>query len=147
MKQNYKEFRCGNLVEFEGEVYEIYGISSEFPILNTIKFGVGVVTWDNIKPIELTEEWVLKFGFIMLNNNDFPINGWFEKKYLTNEHEPLITSWVSIMINLNSNSCVICDENPDEMGANTKMPIKYVHQLQNLFHSLTNEELTIINDK
>ena len=69
MKQNYKDFRCGNLVEFEGEVYEIHDISSEFPILNTIKFGVGVVTWDNIKPIELTRDVLLNMlGFSVTNN-------------------------------------------------------------------------------
>ena len=95
------------------------------------------------EPIPLTAEWLLKFGFVEKNLGKKLPQNWYELKYLSNEHEELITSWVSILINSNSLSCVICDEHPDEMGANTKRPIKYVHQLQNLYFALTGEELTI----
>ena len=53
----------------------------------------------------------------------------------------MITSWVSILINTETWSCVICDEFPEEIGANTKTKIEYVHQLQNLYFALVGEEL------
>jgi hypothetical protein len=97
---------------------------------------------DRIKPIPLTEEWLLKFGFVEKNIGNKLSESWYELKYLSNEHEPMITSWVSILINIETWSCVICDEYPEEIGANTKTKIEYVHQLQNLYFALVGEELT-----
>lgn len=95
------------------------------------------------EPIPLTVGWLLKFGFVEnFIGNKFS-ESWYELKYLSNEHEPMITSWVSILINIETWSCVICDEYPDEVGANTKIKIEYVHQLQNLYFALTGEELTL----
>jgi hypothetical protein len=131
------ELRIGNLVEYNGEVFKIYGLSHEKPFLDTIEFGDGVVEWDDLKPIPLTEKWLMRFGFNKDNKNP----GWYDLRYLTNEHDDLVTSWVSISVNTYSFSCVIRDEYPDEMGANTKCLIRLVHQLQNLYFALTGEEL------
>ena len=125
MKQNHKDFRCGNLVEFEGEVYEIDSISSVFPTLNTHKFGVGVVDWDNIKPIELTEEWLAKLG---LEKED---NHW-------SVLDPMLRFAII-------EGRLHCSIGHDDFGIVYQV-IDYVHQLQNLFHSLTTEELTLTND-
>lgn len=55
--------RRGNLVEYEGRIFEIDSISEDFPTLNTSEFGIGVVDWNNVNPIPLTEEWLVnKFG-------------------------------------------------------------------------------------
>jgi len=61
MKAN--ELRIGNLVSYDGRIFEIDTIAKEFPTLNTIEFGIGVVDWENIEPIPLPEEWLIKFGF------------------------------------------------------------------------------------
>ena len=71
----------------------------------------GGLTSLPVTPIPLTEEWLLKFGF--------------EKK---------------------SHSFVIYPVSIKKQGVAyfyvpTSIHLKYVHQLQNLFHSLTNEEL------
>ena len=70
---------------------------------------------EDIKPIPLTEEWLVKFGF---EKN--------ESRWIFKEIE--ITSWFTFRF--------------------SKEPLKvqeidYVHQLQNLYFALTNEELTI----
>lgn len=73
-------------------------------------------------PIKLTEEWLLKFGFERSG-------GLYEKDpltYLLTHNEALL--W-------GEGSCI-------NIGV-----IKYVHQLQNLYLSLTGQELTIKNDK
>ena len=74
------------------------------------------------KPIPLTEEWLFKFGF------DKDKNGLFK---LFNESE------VPILFNKDLNGWT-CD------GINFSVNgTQYVHQLQNLYHALTGEELTI----
>lgn len=77
---------------------------------------INGVNEDEYKPIPLTEEWLLKFGFVC--------HPW---------------GWVNeqIGIRLTLHSFIYKNDN----GANIK--IKHVHQLQNLFFALTGEELTL----
>jgi hypothetical protein len=79
-----------------------------------------------IRPIPLTEEWLLKFGFKKCEN------GW---KTLSICNDWTYLSWerlVGIELSVNKHSCMLPN-------------IKYVHQLQNLFFALTGEELIIKN--
>lgn len=126
------ELRIGNLVNYGNAVKQL---DAEL-FLQLLKYTTP------FEPIHLTEQWLLKFGFEEKNIGNKLPESWYELKYLSNEHEPMITSWVSILINIETWSCVICDEYPDEIGANTKIKIEYVHQLQNLYFALTGEELT-----
>lgn len=70
----------------------------------------------NYQPIPLNEEWLLKFGFVKL---DLPSKSYF----------------------LNG---IIIDHYPWGYGIvfYNKCKLNYVHQLQNLYFALTNEELT-----
>ena len=75
---------------------------------------------DNLTPIPLTEEWLLKFGFVK------NLTGFYEKGRLTYRPDygwQILSQWVK-----------------DWVGV---APILYVHQLQNLFYSLCGEELNI----
>jgi hypothetical protein len=76
------------------------------------------------QPIQLTEEWLLKFGFKQIKPNHY----WFR-------------DWNSLRFSLIDNN-LHCSIGDDECGFLYKM-IKYVHELQNLYFALTNEELTI----
>lgn len=80
---------------------------------------------EDVEPIYLTEEWLLKFGFEDACNgfNDY-CNDRFTICVEKVNGETIITMYIA--------DCVI----------NT---IKYVHQLQNLYFALTGEELTIKN--
>ena len=70
------------------------------------------------KPIPLTEEWLLKFGFLKCDNGSFYISFWGRDYYY--------------------NDCTLTMR-----GVNIQSKIEYVHQLQNLYFALTNEELTL----
>jgi len=107
------ELRIGNWVD-------LVGSNSSFQI-DTI--------YDNelsgIEPIPLTEEWLERFGF------ELPAHTWIGNKFHLTEYgegskHPNGGIWVVAM---NKNNAIISE-------------IKYVHQLQNLYHALTGEELT-----
>jgi hypothetical protein len=73
-----------------------------------------------MKPIPLTEEWLLKFGFKKdtWTNNDLIIGHWW-----------------------NNGSILITDDFKLD-GQEDMKPLQYLHQLQNLFYCLCGEELT-----
>ena len=121
-----KELRIGNYVEI--------GLNRDFkPIISTVKKIEEAVIWvkepnaptlrlmpiETIKPIPLTEEWLLKFGFIELPDGLF------------------LHSMYSIAYDLSDNTVKVSDS--WEFGDS----VKYVHQLQNLYFALTREELTL----
>lgn len=85
---------------------------------NTSSFYVG----DCLKPIPLTEEWLLNFGFeCVFTNDDYHY-------YLE-----------SIDLSL--------DRSYQPFGIGKyKLEFEYVHQLQNLYFALTGEELTLKNN-
>ncbi len=103
MKAN--ELRIGNYVF---DRYKITQVDKYF-------YQSAECFWTNeFKPIPLTEEWLLKFGFEK-KDDDYIFNGFsftFDENTFYN-HVGKITN------------------------------IYYVHQLQNLYFALTNDELTI----
>ena len=105
------ELRCGNYVYFEDELLKF-------------DFEMGW-NFDYIKSIPLTEEWLLKFGFI--------------KKYQTFEFKGLNIDGTVVHFSFDKWRSEYDIENCDF----TEIPAecKYVHQLQNLYFALTNEEL------
>lgn len=112
-----KELRIGNYINVDSIPYEQV----------TQIFTDGVVTeayeivnsWNDIEPIPLTEEWLLKFGFEKdTYNNEFELGEYTLYKYPD--------EWA-----------LSVDFNNVEVAF-----IHYVHQLQNLYHAL-GEELTI----
>ena len=79
------------------------------------------------EPIPLTEEWLVKFGW----GKDTE----YDNTYLDNtslKH--------NIMIYDTLNKVFMLETNSDTIEFNH---IKYVHQLQNLYHALTGNELEI----
>ena len=120
------ELRLGNIVD-KG-------------IVNGIRYNMGMLGCDiiesqfnsfskwfdyrDVQPILLTEEWLMKFDF---EDNDF---GWWELFKFANE----FTCYFS--------AGVIFIEQYSE-GMFPLKHIKYVHQLQNLHHSLTQKELKL----
>lgn len=87
--------------------------------------------YENIEPIELTEEWLIKFGFIRIDEIIF-------QKIINNQ-----------VLTFNLNEGVIFLEgsgttgNLDDDYCFQIKKVKYVHQLQNLYFCLTGEELKI----
>ena len=111
-----EELRIGNYIYYSSEVSK-----DELMTVSIGTFGLMLYNSDQLSPIPLTEEWLLKFGFesdeITFEFNGFTL-GWYkgDKMYY------LPTGQISLR---------------------HKKEIEYVHQLQNLYFALTGEELTI----
>lgn len=135
-----KELRIGNYVwvsypqeidlKTETKGHEICKIISinENGTVDLLGVEFPKTTWRNAtfsKPIPLTEEWLVRFGFRFVERdyegyNQF-IKDSFESIYITEKNEFRYSSY---------KPCGYTD-------------LKYVHQLQNLYFALTGEELTI----
>lgn len=135
-----KELRIGNFVTAK-EGVNVYEVDS---IENIHDYFIGFKTYDtvhnveNIDPILLNEEWLLRFGFTHCNNNITELT--LPIKFSDQE--------ASIDICLNRN---------DEMGTVLSIRVldydlvstihidtEYIHQLQNLHFTLTGEELKTV---
>jgi len=87
----------------------------------------------DLSPMQLTKEWLLKFGFVddSIGNNMDKIDRKFYNIHgliFSISEEPLIYHWF--------------DNYQDEFySCNIGVPIRYVHQLQNLYFVLTGTEL------
>ena len=144
MKLNHKEFRIGNLVEYDGRVFEIDSVSEVLPTLNTIEFGIGVVDWNNLKPIPLTEDWLVRLGGEKLPYHNI-LNSIFFKVgrnrivSVGNVGTPNEMIWLC-QVNATNDKIIydlICLRNYDYDGYTP------VHTFQNLIHALTGTELTL----
>lgn len=94
--------------------------------------GRGYMMLTGINPIPLTEEWMLKFGFKLKSALVYEIN--------------MGTSMYRLKCILPKESActpVVINDYPDGKNESVVRPIKYVHQLQNLYFAITGEELTI----
>jgi hypothetical protein len=113
-----KELRIGNYVcVTEKHTLKVKIINDEDEIMSTVSDNSPYITTASLlafKPIPLTEEWLLKFGF------ENPLSSIF----------------------LNKSGWIISYEQHSFRWQTT--PLEYVHQLQNLYFALTNEELIII---
>jgi hypothetical protein len=84
------------------------------------KFGVYRIKYDQLVPIPLTEEWLLKFGFIhtvAFHLGNFMV-GWNADDF------------VNDVYSFAFDHKILCK-------------LKYVHQLQNLYYALTGTELLL----
>ena len=128
---NFNELRIGNCVEHDNRYFKIHSIAKVFPTLDTIEFGIGVVDWNNITAIPLTEEIILKCGFV---KQIFKMSGCFIYQL---ERIIIMKSYA----------------NPNDIFSLTIEGIspktwsiasfKYLHQIQNLYCALTGTELTV----
>ena len=132
---NLNELRLGNGV-YSIEVGENVQISSIDEDCVTFK---DTITWDYvsadmIEPIQLTEDLLLKFGFE--KTDDYGDQVYYEPIYRVNRNYYICFDHDRISFGLavfgNCTSLFYDDEN-----------LQFIHQLQNLYHSLTGQELEI----
>ncbi len=119
------ELRIGNLITANfGMGYE----QQETVDADTFdRFDSDHVTFD---AIPLTEEWLLKFGFTVGRESDLDLPPL--KFYRKEEHYNGKTAHLFV------------SDYGDDSHYDIPLPhIKYIHQLQNLYYSLTGEELTL----
>jgi hypothetical protein len=126
MKAN--ELRIGNLVTYENKTHKIFGISEQYPFLDTIEYGAFVVEWYDLKPIPLTEDWLLKAGFEVVYDSEFTKRLDFIKD---NRFDFFINKQNETLSGIRFKGNTFFNE------------AKHVHQLQNIYFALTGEELAI----
>lgn len=126
MKAN--EIRISNLIQWEDESEEIISIKSiihDSADEYLVKFAGGSAQLAEFKPIPLTEEWLLKFGFEI--EKDPRVDHWH---FGIN---PYTQDWMILIKSLGAGF----------FYQNGYFRIPYVHSLQNLYFALTGEELEL----
>ncbi|KUJ56436.1 hypothetical protein [Chryseobacterium aquaticum] len=138
-----KELRIGNLVYgvFEDDeensnhsVCLVTGLSEDQYLGEGWNFMLenmerkDVENYFEMKPIPLTQEWLLKFGFEKDNEVD-EIDGMLFVIFYIGDY--IVEHWISEDIFNFTDDC------------NLKVQVSSVHQLQNLFFCLCGKELTI----
>jgi hypothetical protein len=126
MKAN--ELRIGNYVNYESEIKQISGITS-----NNDVFYVGDSAPEDLgefESIPLTEEWLIKFGFesVGFGGNRFVLYNAIDGT------SNFVIETDGIILYPQIDYDIVCWSE-----------FKYVHQLQNLYFALTGEEL-ILNE-
>jgi hypothetical protein len=121
------QVRIGNFVDFRGEIETVYAIRNSGVDFYRGKTKNGVImqsyVWEAIKPIPLTEDWLLKFGFS-------EIGGCNEKDFTNGDYNIFINSLGEV------NFWFFRE-------GDWYQKLDYVHQLQNLYFALTQRELTV----
>lgn len=124
-----KELRIGNWIRHKySEPDFIVSEINAFSENNTVN-GIDLC---DCEPISITEEWLIDFGFVKDNNENYLIG--MQVHYLE-----LMTSngyWYPTY----AQAPEMSHENEQRVSTNR---IKYVHQLQNLYFALTGEELEL----
>lgn len=122
------ELRIGNFVNLYGDECRIQTVGMWVHTDTT----VDEAPIESVKPIPLTEEWLLKFGFKK------PLDWHSWRLTLDNSNEDQFKS--SLQLGFTGCGYVqVC-----RSGINAyDVKCEFVHQLQNLYFALTGEELTI----
>lgn len=119
MKAN--ELRIGNLVDLGNRIAKVTEINHLSCVVVDLEETQDTIEdYERTRPILLTEEWLLKFGF-----------EWKGNKFLT-----IFTPCGKALVYIGDNFFKFS-------GITIEIQIKYVHQLQNLYFALTGEELVI----
>lgn len=142
------DLRIRNYVQKDGVVCQVLQINgvlhSDYEAFATVRLNNYGNTFDDnifiamLESIPITNEWLLKFGFVQeKNSNDFIIT-----------LRPEDTS-----LNLGENDdetgfyVLLCQKDEDGFTGHDTIQmfhdLKYVHELQNLYYTLTRKELEI----
>jgi hypothetical protein len=117
MKAN--ELRIGNTINYV-TLNNVKLVTVDASLIMELEPDSGAGSNRLYKPIPLTEEWLLKFGFEKVSGWDY-YKGWI-KDYVELE----------------------CDCYGFDYVNNIDKEVKHVHQLQNLYFALTGKELELI---
>ena len=129
-----EDLRIGNWVEFDNRYFQIDSIATVFPTLKTIEFGIGVVDWNNIFGIPLTEKILLDCGFVK--------DGLFVGEFVYTKSKYFYSMELKLLFVITGHNGEVLNYEGYEVQTSDNQTI-YLHELQNLFYSLTKTELII----
>lgn len=122
---NVRELRIGNLVS-KNTAQGGWWIDSDVMASDFGKTAAGTLLCESFEPIPITEGWLVKLGF----------NKYDDLFILTCKND------IDIYYNINPENSISIG-NGDYHGTFSMKHIKSIHELQNLYFSLTGEELEI----
>jgi hypothetical protein len=138
-----KELRIGNLLEYKGELVQVTSLSCDIDDeyeeqICFVKFGAStneIGGWNrslvnDLKRIPLTPDWLVRLSFTRFANGAY--------------HKDVMCTWRVWYDDLEKAATYCTDVYP-ELGHAVYLPIRidYIHQLQNIYFTMTGEELTI----
>jgi len=132
MKAN--ELRIGNKVDYKGEIVEVISINGVVYSFGQLDVGIKtiggfrIVDLKRLKPIHITEELLVNFGFKKQQTVDYCIRWHIGENPVTHD-------WLFYLVWLAGH--------PTPFYQNGYHLIKYVHHLQNVYFAITGEELQI----
>jgi hypothetical protein len=123
------ELRIGNYIKlmFNYEDYETIQVTSD-ELVDVDKKRA------DYEPLPLTEEWLFKFGFKNIDKGD---NDYIT--YTDSNHD----YYLQIDVRRKDGKYSILDNSFDDLRDFSMVDISYVHQLQNMYFTLTGEELIL----
>ena len=138
------ELRIGNYIDYEKTTHIVDGVKDNIVYSYWIKdleqSDLYICENNIIDPIELTEEWLVKFGFLKHKEN-----GRYGYKY----YIPILdynyvverdfNEYQSHFFGIEYTDCP--DPKDDYIFNSFSFDLKYIHQLQNLYFALTGKEL------
>lgn len=120
--------RCGYETNGSNEIVIVESIKKGEPPYTDENYFVNGRVIEDLKPIELTEEWLRRAGFVKIDNrNQF---GYFKP----------ISNSRSLCWGFGKDISIEDDETNSMLEY---IPCQYVHQLQNLYFALCGSELKI----
>ena len=126
-----QDLRIDNWLIFDGRYFQIDCIAKDAPFLNTEEFGVGVVSYKNIMPINLSHKILEKCGFV-------------EDEYNILSHPILKCRWVTNhFLGELLEMPFLRFDSTKKPSPNISTDIYYLHQLQNIHYCLVGQELQV----
>jgi hypothetical protein len=133
------ELRIGNYVSdihSDDGAWKVVSLGERICHYGNYPSNIYKSKYENLRPIELTEQWLLDFGFEKGKNN------WFHLRYSSE------TEVCEIGFNLNSGRFIIINlDEDDHVPVCAGYTVEYVHQLMNIYFSLTQTELQLTAKK
>jgi hypothetical protein len=127
-----KELRIGNWVNYEGVNYQMHIVADEHPEMDSgVLYGCGTTSWENCFPVPVTEKILEDSGFKKtdMGNNEF----YYSLDLGNHEYNDLA------LITGDKNAFLEVFLFPYE-----DFRYRYVHEIQNLYFSITKKELEIV---
>ena len=120
-----KDLKIGNFVNWNGPMLTEFAIISSIST-EEVSFRCGDYgLMEEIQPIPLTEQWLKDFGF---------------EKELDNS---MVKGDIAIFLDRRFKTNLFLRDNQENKWFSFNSKVEYVHQIQNLYFSLTGSELTL----
>lgn len=145
-----RELRIGNVLLYKGTPHYVTLLSMDIDDEYQDTIGVTLLgkttgeraDWnralvDDLKRITLTDDWLKDFGYEWEKDWECEDNETGQKEIVPGDRWHILENGIS-------KGCWLCiGERNEYYFPPTKITVKYVHQLQNLFFTLTGNELII----